>query len=99
MPRFFQNNFKTNKPHPLNTKNTTKHKYKTSQITKNITKKIHHTTQKTSHTTKIHPTQTPPPPTSIPKRNFRWVTPVKSKDFSEIVAKGRKQGIQAKIWM
>ena len=39
------------------------------------------------------------PSTSIPKRNFRWVTPVRSKDFSEKEAKARKQGFQAKIWM
>ena len=90
MPRFFQNTFKTNKPHINQHKKyiITHKKYKNTP---------QHT--KTSHITKIHPTQTPPPPTSIPKRNFRWVTPVKSKDFSEIVAKGRKQGIQAKIWM
>ena len=87
-PRFFQNNFKTNKPHINQHK-----KYNKAQI-QNITPH-----NKTSHTTKIHPTKTPPPPTSIPKRNFRWVTPVKSKDFSEKEAKGRKQGIQAKTWM
>ena len=35
----------------------------------------------------------------FPIETFRWVTPVKAKDFSEIVAKGGKQRFQAKIWM
>ena len=35
----------------------------------------------------------------FPKRIFRWVAPLKSKDFSEIEAKGRKSRFQAKIRM
>ena len=73
-----------------------------------ITQKIQQTTKQNIHTTKLtkinkshkkYKIHRPPPTTSIPKRNFRWVTPMKSKDFSEIVAKGRKQRFQAKIWM
>ena len=81
---FFQINFKYN---PSSLKRKKNKQVKINEKLKRKKKAQEKRNKKTAHST------------SIPKRNFRWVTPLKSKDFSEIVAKGRKQGFQAKIWM